>query len=372
MKVRLITTHAELLALEAGWNALAAGMPMRSWDWLATWWKHYGAPGERSLYVIGVVDDAENAQGTLVGLAPWYLERTRMHGNILRPLGSGEVCTDHQSILYHPDHLAGVASTIAEYVTTKNDQWDRLELLAVDKGDEAMALLVGELEARDSLVSGKQAETCWIIDLPATWDEYLASLSRPHRRRLRQCYDRKVCSGRSCWHVATNPNQLEQAWKVLVDLHQRRRTGLGESGCFASNQFYEFHREVTSRLLATGQLRMSWVEFDGAPFTAEYHFSSPDTVFTYQCGIDTNRLDESPGRLAHLLVTKRAIEEGYDRFDFLRGDEPYKSHYRAAPKPMVDFLVFPNRAMARLHGRAVLAASTVKDWLKQGVVFVKS
>ena len=42
MQVERITTWPELAAIEADWNALAGGMPFRSWDWLATWWKHYG------------------------------------------------------------------------------------------------------------------------------------------------------------------------------------------------------------------------------------------------------------------------------------------------------------------------------------------
>ena len=42
MTVRLITTWDDLAALEQPWNALSDGMPMRRWDWLATWWKHYG------------------------------------------------------------------------------------------------------------------------------------------------------------------------------------------------------------------------------------------------------------------------------------------------------------------------------------------
>ena len=110
---------------------------------------------------------------------------------------------------------------------------------------------------------------------------------------------------------------------------------------------------LSAQLLALGQLRMSWTELDGTPFTAEYHFSSPDTVYTYQSGMDTNRLGESPGRLAYLLTTKRAIEEGFTHLDFLRGDEPYKAHFRAEAKPTFDYHVFPNRRLARLRGQVM-------------------
>src|SRR5690606_36144268 len=135
------------------WNILAAGEPMRSWDWLATWWKHYGNSSERELHVLALYDETDDGTGPLVGIAPWYLE----NGTALKPLGDGHVCTDHLSLLARPDYVATVASTVAEYLTDNDDQWDRLELPSIDDGDEAISLLVGELEARDVLVGCQKA-----------------------------------------------------------------------------------------------------------------------------------------------------------------------------------------------------------------------
>jgi CelD/BcsL family acetyltransferase involved in cellulose biosynthesis len=73
-----------------------------------------------------------------------------------------------------------------------------------------------------------------------------------------------------------------------------------------------------------------------------------------------------------LLSVQKAVDEGFTHFDFLRGDEPYKAHFRGAARPIYDYHVFPGRRLARLRGRLMSAASTVKDWMKQGVVAVKS
>src|SRR3990172_5560352 len=115
MTIELITSHEELSALESDWNALADGVPMRSWDWLATWWRYYGERGldsdrrsERQLYVLAVYDDAP--PHALKGIAPWYLERSLVRGNVLRPLGSGEVCTDHWSLVCRPEDSGEVAA----------------------------------------------------------------------------------------------------------------------------------------------------------------------------------------------------------------------------------------------------------------------
>ena len=376
---RLITATDELAALEGPWNALSAGVPLRSWTWHATWWKHYrtlaegpGRGADRALHVIAVYDDAPPAAPRLVGLAPWYLERTAVRGNVIRPLGSGQVCTDHLSLLAEPDHQPAVAGAVAGYLTAHHDNWDCLELPAVDAGDPAVGQLTAELEASDCLLWQRAAGNCWVADLAPTWEEYFAGLSKSHRKQLRQWHNRYVESGRAVCHLVKHVDELEQGWNVLVDLHQRRRQKLGEPGCFASRAFYDFHREMVALLLAAGKLRMSWVDLDGSPIAAEYHFVGANTVYTYQSGIDPERLEDSPGRLAHLLTIRRAVEEGFRRIDFLRGDEPYKAHWRAAPQPICDWRVFPNRRLARLQGHVMSAALAVKGWMKQGVELVTS
>ncbi|MGD9636104.1 MAG: GNAT family N-acetyltransferase [Pirellulales bacterium] len=372
LTTHLITARADLAALEIPWNILAAGAPMRSWDWLATWWKHYGNSADRELHVLALYEESDEGRGTLVGIAPWYVERSAIHGNILRPLGSGHVCTDHLTLIARPDYLATVASTLADYLTENDDAWDQLELPSIDDGDEGISLLAGELEARDALVSCQKAGNCWVIDLPESWDEYLTLISSSHRRHLRDCIKKKIDTGRCKQHHVRSTAELDEAWTILVDLHQRRRHQLGDAGCFSSPEFGEFHREIARILLDKGQLRLSWTELDGTPFTAEYHFSSPDTVFTYQSGMDPDRLKEAPGRLSYCLTVKAAIDEGFTRYDFLRGDEPYKAHFRGVALPTFDYQVFPNRRLARLRGHMAIAAGTLKGWVKSSVAAVKS
>lgn len=371
LTTHLITARADLAALEVPWNILAAGEPMRSWDWLATWWKHYGTSADRELHVLALYDESDDGRGTLVGVAPWYVERSAIHGSILRPLGSGHVCTDHLTLIARPDYLASVASNVADYLTENDEDWDQLELPSIDDGDEGISLLAGELEARDALVSCQKAGNCWIIDLPETWEAYLAMLSASHRRHLKDCQKRKVESSRCEWHRVRSATEFDEAWAILVDLHSRRRAQLGDFGCFASREFGEFHREIAGILLDKGQLRLSWTELDCTPFTAEYHFSGPDTIYTYQSGMDVDRLKDAPGRLSYCLSLKAGIEEGFTRYDFLRGDEPYKAHYRGVALPTFDYQVYPNRRLARLRGHVALAAGTLKNWVKSSVAAVK-
>jgi CelD/BcsL family acetyltransferase involved in cellulose biosynthesis len=213
-------------------------------------------------------------------------------------------------------------------------------------------------------VSRQPADACWSLALPESWEEYLAGISKSHRKQLRQLERRVLESDRAVWHRCSSAADFDSAWNVLVDLHQRRRRSLGEPGCFASRVFHGFHKEVPKRLLARGQLRLSWLALDGAPAAAEYHFADNSTTYAYQGGVDPDRLADEPGRLSTILCLRAAIEEGHTTFDFMRGDEPYKAHWRAAAQPTYDYRVVPNRRLARLRGRVLSLADITLAGIK--------
>ena len=155
--VRPLVTHVhrfatldELAPYADDWDRLAAGVPFRGWTWLSSWWRSFGpqtdAEARRTrLAVLGVFGDA----GRLLGIAPWYIDRSAIHGRVLRPLGSGEVCSEYLSVLCDPAVEQAVLMALAGYVfDNARDRhadglrWDLLELGAVDAEDQTIADLV--------------------------------------------------------------------------------------------------------------------------------------------------------------------------------------------------------------------------------------
>ena len=133
-----------------------------------------------------------------------------------------------------------------------------------------------------------------------------------------------------CWSICTSGGG--RAWASRAASRRKR--------------FTIFIARLLERLLERGQLRMSWLELDGTPAAAEYHLADGTATYAYQGGVDPDRLAEEPGRLSTILCLRRAIEEGHRQFDFLRGDEPYKAHWRPTPRATYDYRVVPNRRLA--------------------------
>ncbi|HQU46620.1 MAG TPA: GNAT family N-acetyltransferase, partial [Pirellulales bacterium] len=97
-----------------------------------------------------------------------------------------------------------------------------------------------------------------------------------------------------------------------------------------------------------------------------YQVLGQDVVYAYQSGIDPAALGFEPGRLAMIATLRMAIEEGYRAFDLLRGDEPYKAHWRAHPRPSLQVSLWSARAADRFRGGAWRAGLQVRQWLRAG------
>jgi CelD/BcsL family acetyltransferase involved in cellulose biosynthesis len=374
MHVTLATSLDELDGLAEGWDRLTRGVPFRSWAWMTGWWRHYA---EGHLHVLSVRDDG----GDLLAVAPWYVTRSRSSGRVLRFLGGGEVCSDYLSVLCRATDERRAAAALAAALT-RNDAdpkradgpaaWDAMELSGIDAEDRMMDLLAAELAERGCAVHRRAGPNCWRIDLPETWEEYLASLSKSHRKQVRRLDERLLASGRATLHTVECERDLERGMAILVDLHQRRRKGLGEPGSFASPRFAAFHAEAVRGLLARGQLGLHWIEVEGRPIAAEYQLASLRAIYSYQSGLAPEDLADEPGRLANIATIKRAIAEGRRVYDFLRGDEAYKGHWRASPRPMAECRIASPRASALLRHRMWVVGQGMLDLARQGIHWTES
>ncbi len=369
IRVERFADVAALAPLAGRWNELAAGVPFRSFEWLESWWRAYGGGPGRELFALA----AFGSNDELIGLAPWYLDRSASLRGTIRFLGSGEVCSDYLTILCRNGAADDVTVALADWLVRADDpltgevrdDWDAIELGGIDRDDVTVNRLVEHLAARGKLVYRRERASCWRVLLPATWDEYLARLSKSHRKQIRRLQRNYFASGRAGVRLARSAAEVERGLDFLVSLHQRRRESLGQRGSFASEAFARFHRLAAPRLLEAGRLRLAWLELDGRTVAAEYQVLGRDVVYAYQSGIEPVALEHEPGRLITIATLERAIAEGRRAFDFLRGDELYKAHWRARPRPTYDVRIVADSPHERLRHGLWWAGGTMKAWLKQ-------
>lgn len=374
MRTQSISDIAALEPYAEAWNRLAAGVPFRSWQWLSTWWRHYGASAgpsdrRRRLCVLGVFDEA----GGLVGAAPCYAEESAAAGRVLRLLGDGEVCSEYLGVLAAPGREEAVASAIADYLADRfhaprssPERWDLMKLEAVDADDPVLRPLLANLGRQGAAVHRRPGPGCWRRGLPASWEDLVVRLSKNQRKQFRRVLRRADKRG-VLLHKVECVSDLAEAFEHLVDLHQRRWQSQSKPGCFASDRFLAFHRDAMPQLLRAGQLQVVWLEAEGKPLAAEYQLAGAGTMYVYQAGVDPDRIAWEPGHVATARILQFAIDQGFRRVDFLRGDEPYKQQWHAEFHRNTTVRVVAPRAAARARHHAWLAVRTAKDWARRGL-----
>lgn len=365
MHIVRFTSLDELATYAEEWDRICGNVPFRSWDWASTWWQYYGQHwyASRELFVLGVFD----SRGNLVGLAPWYVERSVAFGRVVRFLGSGEVCSDYLDILAQAGLENEVAAVLADWLAAELSNYaDLVELKAVDARGSTAVKLMDFLGRAACTTHRRSGISFWQIDLPPSVDEYIAKLSRNGRKQFRRIERRMVDSGRAVLRTAQTIGELEEFMEILIDLHKRRFFVNGRQTSSNTDRFWNFHRDLAQRMLLAGQVRLHILDIDGIPAAAEYHFSGGGTPYAYQAGIDPDRLGMSPGNVVMVTLVHWAIAQGYRTFNLMRGDEPYKAHWRAKPHKSLEIRIVPSRISPQLRHSVWLAGTSTYKWLKDG------
>ena len=306
--------------------------PMGSPDWLLPWWEHYGTAKDR-LQLIVFFDQEE-----LVAVTPLYLE----NGVRFKLLGSGKVCSDHSELFIAGERWRRPVSALFLDWLTSSDapNWCSLQLEAIDALEASSQLVT---QWKDSVLVHEEAgDSVCSIPLPGSWDEYLSSLSKNHRKRVRRWTRQHLDTNQVEARCTGAGWDLDEAFECLVELHNLRRKNLPESGAFESSQFRDFHKEVLSRLGARGQAVICGIFVEDKPVAIEYELSNDDTVFAYQSGADMDGGLSSPGSISILVRLKLALGYGKKTYDLMRGNEGYKQHWGAQCVNTCNVTVWPN------------------------------
>jgi len=339
-----IDSVSELAPNLEAWRKLAAGAPMRSPEWLLAWWEIFAAPADTLCVLL-----LHEPEGDLVGLAPLYLQ-DKGSSATFRLLGSGDACTHHTTWLALNGWEIRVGVEVARFLLQCKSDWKRLLFEAVDADAAAIHATVKHLAANGCLIHKRRIHSCWMIALPATWDDYLMMLSRSLRKRCRKLQRQFFDSDTIKLRWVESEADLKQGFGILLQQHGARWGNARKPlGVFEDKKFRTFHEKVSSYLLAHKQLRLAWLEYDGKPIAAEYQFFNANAVYAYQAGVDLSKSEYSPGKLSMIAAIQFAIEHGCEYFDLLRGDEPYKANWRAAPVACHDLRVWQKGMMGRLE-----------------------
>ena len=304
-----LITSEDLANLAPEWAALHARIPgataFEHPAWAQVWLRNFGQDCAPVFLSIRRDDD-------LIGVAALDMERAEA-----RELGDHNV-RDYAGPLALPGEEDAVAAGILEWL--REDLTPAVTFWGIP-ADSAMCSAIRRAADLGWRLSEAPEAACPGVDLPETFEEYAARLSKKDRHELRRKLRNFVTAGVAKFRSYNAPGEIEARIERLLEMMRLSRDDKDE---FLTPRMEGFFRDLVATFAPLGMLHLGVLTLDGAEVALTLSFENAEGVYLYNSGYDPACSHLSVGFVSKAMALEDAIERGKRRFDFLRGDEDYK------------------------------------------------
>jgi CelD/BcsL family acetyltransferase involved in cellulose biosynthesis len=369
--LRIINNPSELFTLRDAWNELlkksASDTAFLTWEWMYTWWECFGEG--KKLFIVIAEDE-----GAIVGIAPLHLTRERIFGlrslRHLEFLGSTGVITEYQDFIILKGREQELVPAFLDFLFERFLEWDAMNLVSMKKDGINLIQVRMYCDVKGIQYWEYNSNISPYIELPASFDEYMQSLSRNSRWRFRSL-KKKLESGRKVEMLETKDKIAAAAdFSTIMHLHQKRWDQKGGTGSFAQHriQYLKFHNKIVQRFFDNGWLYLLRLIVDGLPVAGQYNFIYNNVVYYHSVGFDPEWAEHNVGSVLQLNAVEDSIQKGATEFDFLRGTEQYKYLWTKKEHISVDTVFWRTEKIARRAAAERKIRKTMKAFFPKTIV----
>lgn len=316
MKIELGNGDIPWVKLEKDWDFLLANsnfaQPFFTPTWYQVWFNHFGNIPEVRVYL------AREDHGQIAGLGIFKEENGQEGKRKISLLGSLDVWDYRDFII-----LAGREKEFLENFTNFfcASPWDILELNGISEFSPTFKNLPNIMENKGLFLSKEVEEVSLYIDLPASWDEFLANLKAKERhelrRKIRRLQREEYFSVEAFRELSSPTEDIEK----FFALHRKSSKDKAE---FMTPKMESFFRDLAKEFHQRGWLDLAFLKVKGKEAAAFFSFNFQDTYYLFNSGYDPEYGRLSPGIVLAAYSIQEAIKKGKKKFNFLRGREDYK------------------------------------------------
>lgn len=305
-------------------------------EWNRLWWSQFGE-GQRGLVLTF-------HEPRVVGLAAFTVDDTA-RGRRLRFLG-GDDLTDYQGpLIAGEQHRPGVAEALLCFLRDEFGDWDYFEAKGLPVPFHFSEWLVEAADRMGLAFDLELHELTAVLGLPSSRQEYLETLGKKRRHELERKVRRFGREAPGARLRTSDAARLDADVEAFIRLH---RASEGAKGEFMLPRRAAFFAHVARALQPAGMLSLDCMELDGRLIAGTFGFRFDNVFYLYNSAYDLNLRAISPGLVLVTRLIERAVDEGFRRFDFLRGRERYKYDLGAEPLPLHSIVIpNPSRQTAR-------------------------
>jgi CelD/BcsL family acetyltransferase involved in cellulose biosynthesis len=274
--------------------------------WMLTWAHHFCRDDQVEIMAV-------RRRGRLIGVAPFAWVALGPGVRALHPMGN----QGHASFTEIPAVLAGredgrhVLREVVRHLQHDQPGWHWVRLsLDHDQGwFEAQWIDKGASRASPFVVPYR-ARAFVLMDLPQSWDDFVAARKRNVRESIRRSYNR-LGSRVGTWSVDQPVGPaLRAAVDDVVSLQGARSAMSGKPhhpALFGSDRSVSFYREAVVEMAAAGLAEVSLLRLDDRISAGMVILRAGDGVFTSVSGAEPQAWDLGPGTILLSELARREI-----------------------------------------------------------------
>jgi CelD/BcsL family acetyltransferase involved in cellulose biosynthesis len=317
VKVELTGDASAFMA--RGWGDLVAGDPEGTFfhtpAYLKLWWEEFGKGRPLLAFVV-------DAEGRLVGACAFEVTE-----GTLRFMGGYDV-TDYMGPVCVPG-LEEVVANELMLALAYEVVWERADLRGLPQDGRWLPVLEAAATVRGLPVERGSDGVAPMIELPHTFEEYLAGVPAKLRHEIRR-KERRLIEEAGPYRVTlSTPETLDSDLDRFVELHQ---ASPGPKGKFMHAEMEIFFRRLTESFLESDHLNLAFLEVGGKKAAGAIAFAFGDTFSLYNSAFDREFSRLSPGMVLVADLLRRSIVLRRRHFDMLKGDLEYKYRFGAEPR----------------------------------------
>jgi len=276
--------------------------------WSQVWWQVFGSGAELYLRTVRQRDK-------IIGIAPLLVKE-----KTASIVGSADVC-DYLDFIVAPGMERDFFSVLLDDLRQKGI--NHLDLRPLRPDSTVLADLVDIAKERKYDIHCQLEDVSLELELPSTWDEYLATLAAKQRhevgRKLRRLWE----AGNIDYHIVEDSAVVHDVMDTFLKLFSESRE---DKATFMTAQMESFFRSLADTMAEARLLKLGILELDTLPTAMVMCFDYNDCTYLYNSGYNPRYSALSVGLLSKVLCIKDSIQRGRKRFDFLKGGESYKYH----------------------------------------------
>jgi len=289
--------------------------------WLKAWWEVFG--GDYQPYLRTLRDGHQ-----VIGFAPLMV-----NNETAAFMGSPDVC-DYLDFAIAQGEESDFFEVLLDDM--RRNGINKLDLRPLHPDSTVLKHLLPIARKRGCDVNCSTDDVCLELDLPATWDEYLAVLNNKQRHEIRRKLRRLWEAGPVEHHCVEVSQEVEDCLDTFLNLFSLSKD---EKASFMDPKMESFFRSLAKAMADIGLLRLGAIQVNKVTAAMTMGFDYDDSHYLYNSAYDPRFSDLSVGLLSKVLCLKESIEKGKKRWNFLKGAEPYKYRLGGKEVPLYNCLI---------------------------------